>query len=249
MTAFRTLWAGLVSLYDETLTLLSGNLAALALNLPLALVLFLVGLLLTPALPSAEEGATTQWLIALIAWLMPFLPTPGNVALAGLCRVAAGPDAPTFATFRESLRSHWRLALACSLLSVFVMAMLGVNAIFYLTVSSDWLRLATILWLYGMVFWLSMHVYLAPLMVHVSEPRLFDLYRRAAFIALGHFGYTLVLLILLLAIGLASVVFLPVYVLVGTAFVSLVQAHAFREIRIRHGDLVVDADVDEKGRL
>jgi hypothetical protein len=40
-------------------------------------------------------------------------------------------------------------------------------------------------------------------------------------------------------------VFLPVYVLVGTAFVSLVQAHAFREIRRRHGDLVVEVEADE----
>jgi hypothetical protein len=52
----------------------------------------------------------------------------------------------------------------------------------------------------------------------------------------------------LLVIAVAAVVFLPVYVLVGSAFVSLAQAHALREIRRRHGDL--PADVDEGiGRL
>ena len=87
------------------------------------------------------------------------------------------------------------------------------------------------------MFWLSLHIYLVPLLVHVAEPRVFDLYRRAAFVALGHAGYTFVLLVLLLIVTVAAVSFLPVYVLVALAFVSLAQAHALREIRRRHGDL------------
>ena len=41
---------------------------------------------------------------------------------------------------------------------------------------------------------------------------------------------------------------MPVYVLVAPAFISLVQAHALREIRRRHGDLVAETE-EEVSRL
>jgi len=243
MAAFRTLWTALVSFYEETFVLVTGNLAALALNLPIGLALFVI------ALPfvGSEEGST-QWLAVTIAWLLPFLPTPGNVALAGLTKVAAGPDVPRFVEFRTALRAHWRLALRCSLVSLIVIVALVANVYFYAVFGGGWLRLASILWLYGTLFWLSLHIYLVPLLVHVAEPRLFDLYRRSAFIALGHPGYTIMLLVALLTVCLLTVVFLPMYVLVGIAFLSLVQAHALREIRRRHGDLLPETE-EEVSRL
>ncbi len=84
-------------------------------------------------------------------------------------------------------------------------------------------------------------------MVHVAEPSLPNLYKRAAFIALGHPGYSMLLLLVMLAVSFIAVVFLPAYVLIGAAFISLVQAHALREIRRRHGDL--DVEPEEVGSL
>src|SRR5437868_4562811 len=100
MAALRTLWKALVGLYEETLVLVLGNLAALALNLPLGLALLLIGLPFAGT-PDADVG---QWLLVTIAWMMLFLPTPGNVALSGLALVAAGKDVPRFVAFRTSLR-------------------------------------------------------------------------------------------------------------------------------------------------
>jgi uncharacterized membrane protein YesL len=190
--------------------------------------------------PISDEGGP-QLLFVIVAWLLPFLPTPGNVALAGVTRVAASLDAPRFALFPQTLRARWRLALRCCLVSVVVLAALVVNIVFYATMSG-WLRFASILWAYGTLFWLSLHIYLVPLLVHVAEPRLFDLYRRAAFVSLGHPGFTTLLLLSLLIVGFITVVFVPAYVLIGLAFISMVQAHALREIRRRHGDLVVESD-------
>ena len=121
------------------------------------------------ALPfvSSDEGLGTQWLVALIAWLMPFLPTPGNIALAGLTRVAAGPDVPRLLQFRESLRKYWRLSLKATLVSLVVEAALVWNVTFYLTQSSGWVQFVSILWLYAVILWLSLHIYLLPLAVHV----------------------------------------------------------------------------------
>jgi uncharacterized membrane protein YesL len=244
MAALRTVWKALVGLYEETLVLVLGNLAALALNVPIGLVVLLIGL----PFAGTADGGVAQWLLVTIAWMMLFLPTPGNVALSGLALVAAGPDAPRFAQFRTSLRTHWRLALRCLVISLIVLVALMANIYFYAVLSSGWLRFVSIAWLYGTLFWLSLHIYLVPLLVYVNEPRLLDLYRRAAFVALGHPAYTIVLLIVLLLVGLVSVVFLPVYVLITGAFVSLVQAHALREIRRRHGD-VLDEPEEEGSRL
>jgi uncharacterized membrane protein YesL len=242
MGALRTLWAAIVGIYDETFVLVLGNLAALALNLPIGLALFFI------ALPFAgdAEGGGSQSLLIVIAWLLPFLPTPGNVALAGLAYVAAGPNAPRFGAFRDSLRTHWRRSLRALPVSLVILIALVANAYFYVVYSTGWLRFVSILWLYATLFWLSVHIYLVPLLVHVEKPRLLDLYRRAAFVALGHPGYTIVLLVLLLAICLLSVIFVPVYLLLTSALIALAQAQALREIRRRHGDLTVDADAEEE---
>jgi uncharacterized membrane protein YesL len=253
MAALRTLWRALVSVYEETLQLIVGNVAALALNLPLGLVFFLLALPLAPNLvqsdPTAEDNTATQWLAALIAWLIVFLPTPGNVALAGLTQVAAGPDVPRFNQFRQALRTHWNLALRCTVISVVVLAALIWNIVFYLSADLGPLRLISILWMYGALFWLSLHIYLAPLMVHVEQPRLLNLYKRASLVTIGHFGYTVLLLIPLLVLSFVSVLFLPVYVLATGAYISVVQAHALREIRRRHGDLAPEEQEGEVGTL
>ena len=245
MAALRTLWVALVSFYEETLILVFGNFAAIGLNLPIGLVLFLA---ILPFLDASDE-LQAQWLAVIIAWLVPFLPTPGNVALAGLTRVAAGPDVPRFFEFTRALKANWKLAARMSLVSTVLTAVLVGNVYFYAAFGDGWVRLVSIVWLYATVFWLSLHLYLAPLLVHVQQPRAIDLYRRAAFIALGHPLYSIVLLVLILALGFMAVVFLPVYLLLGTTFISLVQSHALREIRRRHGDLVADGEVEEVSRL
>jgi hypothetical protein len=246
MAGFRTIWAALVGIYEETLVLLGGNLAAVALNVPIGVLLLLISL----PFVSTDELPGTQWLIALIAWLITFLPTPGNVALAGVTQVAAGPDIPRLRLFVETLRARWGIAWRCAIVSVVVLVALLWNISFYLNLGSPWSLALALLWVYATVVWLGLHVYLTPLAVHVSEPRVFDLYRRAAFVCLGHAWYTFLLLLLLLIITFASVVFLPVYVLVAQSFVSLAQAHALREIRRRHGDLPTEAEeAEEAGRL
>ncbi len=244
MAAFRTLWTALIGLYEETLILVGGNLASVALNLPIGVLLFLVGLALQP-----DAGqANSAFVVLVVGALVPFLPTPGNIALAALTHAAAGPDVPHFAVFVHALRRRWRLGVACSALSLAIFVALIWNISFYSTLGPGWPLFAVIFWFYATLLWASIHVYVLPLTAHVAEPRLLDLYRRAALIAIGHPGYTLPLLVLLLIVSIAAVAFLPVYVLVAPALVSLVEAHALREIRRRHGDLIVEPE-EEVSRL
>jgi uncharacterized membrane protein YesL len=241
MAALRTMWAAIVSVYDETLTLVGANLLWVLLNLPVVIVLVALGVLL----PGVSEAGGAQTLLIAIAWLLLLLPTPASVALGGVARVAAGPDAPRIGAFWAALRTHWRIACICSVISIVVSAALVWNILFYVSVDSM-LRFVSILWLYGLVFWLSMHVYLVPLLLHVAEPRVVDLYRRAALIALGHPIYTLLLLVAIAVVGLISIIFLPAYLLVGGAFAAMVRAHAFREIRRRHGELPLEGDAPDE---
>ena len=252
MAAFRTLWTAFVGLYDDILPLLGGNLAALVANLPIGLALVVVALPFATTGPDAGSGADTSnpipWLIALSALVVLFLPTPGNLAQAYLSRIAAGPDVARLSQFRYALQRYWRLGLRCTAVSLVVLVALVWNINFYLTVGSDWVRFVSVLWLYATLFWLGVHLYLPSLAVHVSEPRVFDLYRRAAFICLGHLGYSMLLLVAVLTAAIVSVAFVPLYLLVAGALISLCQAHALREVRRRHGDLLAEPD-EEISRL
>jgi uncharacterized membrane protein YesL len=240
MPALRVLWLALVSLYDETIALVVGNLLWLAFNLPVFLLLAALGL------PFTDSGSV-GWLVVGLAWLLLLLPTPAGVALGALAREAAGPDVPRRTAFWDGLRARWRLGLACGLVSLLVTLAIAFNIAFYATRTEGLLRLTTILWLYGLWFWLGMHIYLVPLLHHVQEPRLLDLYRRAALITLGQAVPTLLLVLVLLLVGALAIVLLPAYVLVAAAFVAVAQAHAFREVRRRLGDLSV-AEADQEKR-
>jgi uncharacterized membrane protein YesL len=239
MAAPRTLWLALVGLYEETATLVLANLAWVLASLPLVLAL---ALLLVPFANSIPGTTGPEWVLVLIAWTILFMPTPAGTALAQVASVAAGPDVPKIGMFWEALRTKWRMSLVCFVISLLVACALLANVYFYAFVSSGPIRFFAIVWLYGALFWFSMHVYLVPLLVHVAEPRILDIYRRAALIAIGHPIFTLLVLFELLIIGSLALIFLPAYVLVGPAYLAMIQAHAFREIRRRHGDIVAEPD-------
>lgn len=240
MAAPRALWLALVGLYEETATLVLANLAWVATNVPVFLVLAAI------AVPFAGllSGSGPEWVLVLIAWLLLFMPNPSSIALAAVASVAAGPDVPKVGLFWSTLRARWRIGLVCFVISLGVAIALLANVYFYAIFTDGLVRFATILWLYGVLFWFSLHVYLVPLLAHVAEPRILDIYRRAALIALGHPVLTLMLLLELVVIGTLCLVFIPAYALVGPAYLAMVQAHAFREIRRRHGDLVEEVEED-----
>ena len=244
MPALRVLWHALLSLYDETVTLVTANLLWVGLTLPVYLLLVVLGV---PFADLAGTDSLAGWLLVGLALLLVLLPTPAGVGLGAVARQAAGPDAPRTRLFWDALRARWRLGLACFGVSLVLTAAILFNIGFYLTHTDGWLRLAAILWLYGLAFWLALHVYLMPLVHHLQQPRLLDLYRRAALITLGHPGQSLLLVLVLLGIGLASIVVLPAYVLVAPAYVALAQAHALREVRRRHGDLALESDSEGGG--
>ena len=238
MPAPRVLWRALVSLWDESLAFLGANVLWFLCNLPFALVLVLVLVPVATAPGGADPAAGTAPPLVLAAWLLLFLPTPGSVGLGAVAEVGAGLDAPrTRLLFWPAVRAHWRPATVMFVVSLIGTAVLLVNMYFYALSSSPWLRIASILWLYALLFWLGMQLYLVPLLLHLPDARLLDVYRRAALITLGHPISTLVLVIAVVIVGILCVILLPAYFLVAGSLVGLISAHAFRAIRRKLGEL------------
>jgi hypothetical protein len=155
---FRVLWAALVGLYDEMITLLRGNLAWFALSVPFYVLLLLALVPWAGAPATAREGESFVWPFVLAGWLLLLLPTPGSVGLGELARVTAGRESPAFFMFGQAARRHWRLAVGMFAVGFLVLAVLSANVVFYATVAEGWIKLASIVWLYGLVFWLGMQI-------------------------------------------------------------------------------------------
>jgi hypothetical protein len=96
------------------------------------------------------------------------------------------------------------------------------------------------LWLWAAVLWLSVNLLVVPLSLHLENLGLMVIYRRALVLVTAYPWFWLVLLVAVLLGSALSVVALPLYLFVGGALLSLVQAHAFRSLRIALGDLTED---------
>lgn len=233
----RVLWSALVALWDETIILIGANLVWTALAIPLYLAMF-IALQAVGAFASGSGDATwIGWTALVPALLLPQLPTPGGVGLGAMAQVATGGEVPRFSHFRAALRREWRRSLLLWLIGFVVAALLGGNAVFYATILTGWPRLATILWAYGLLFWLALQVYLVPLLLHLPEPRLADLYRRAALLTLAHPFFTATLAVALLLVAVLGLVVPIAYPLVVGAYAALVHQAALRHLRRLHGDL------------
>jgi uncharacterized membrane protein YesL len=230
------LWAATVGLFDETSVLVRGNLAWVALTLPLYLVVLLI---LLPFAAGAGDSETNApgWPFVVSAWLVAIMPTPGGYGLARLARAAAAGDAPRFQELTHDPRSSLTRGTGLFLVSTLGCVLVAANGVFYLSASNEWVKLVAILWLYAGLFWIALQTYLLPLALYVERPRVPDLYRRAAVLTIAHPMFSILIGLMLSALALVSALALPVYLLLTGAFVALARAHAFRLVRRQLGDL------------
>lgn len=234
LTALAVLRAALTGLYDESLLLLRANLLWLLVNLPL---LILGAVAVAPWWVPSAPGATIDAApLLLLLVLFHLLPSPGQMGMSGLALVIARRDSPALAVFWETLRGRGRQCAQITLVGWGGFLVLAGNAAFYLAVLEGPWRLAAAIWGYAVLFWLALHLYLLPLLHHVREPRLLDLYRRAAALALAQPLFTVTLLAFAAIMAVLGIALPPLYVLGTGAFVSLLQAYAFRDLCRRYGD-------------
>jgi hypothetical protein len=159
-----------------------GNLVAMLLSLPIVLALIVVAFVVH-SLSVVPLG---------IAVLVGVLPNPACLGLQTIARELARGQAPEFAEQWQAFRAHWRVGLRMWLIASAITVALGLNAAFY---AAQALRPASALhavagplflvWALLLLFWLGIHLYVAPLLLAQTEPRALLAYRNAAVMMLS----------------------------------------------------------------
>lgn len=227
----RVLWRALVTLYDDFLPSVRANLTWLVAAIPWTFATWTLLLLVAPA---SDEASPPIWPAFLAALLALLLPTPGALVPAILSHRLAQPVEETGASPDPKFAATWRRALSLATVGYLVLVLLAGNLLFYTVVLGGWWGLVGILWGYALILWVSMHLYVAPLAVHLERPRLIDLYRQAAMLSLAHPLFTLTLTAASAVLSAAMLVLTPVAVLFGATYLSLLRHLALQTLVARH---------------
>lgn len=241
LNPFRALGKAVRDLLDDFLLLIACNMIWSLMCAPIwVFALFLLG-----------EGAGP---LAIIFALLGAL--PAGPATAGLFYVAArlaDGRASKVGDFFAGMRAYARPAWAIVGVGTVGLTLIFYNLAFYLTVANLFGAIMLGLWLYGLIFWLSLLFYAPALMVLQEQPDLRAVARNAFFMAMGRPIFTFVslaLLVVLLVLSLYLV--LPVF-LVTVAYFALWSIHAARllieDARRRREDAAPAAPaLEERGR-
>lgn len=183
---------------------------------------------LLPSLPFFLVGTINLTSVALAAVLA--LPLP--IVSAALCyvtnQVSRGriPDLGMFAT---GLRRYWAKGLLVAFVNVLAVVAFLVNLRFYGTVlQGAWTTVVVAVWLVASVYWLLVQIYWFPMILELESERVWLGLRNSLALVLVSPGFTLLLGLILVVVGVVLVVTsLPAVVFMGSFFL-LVANHATR---------------------
>ena len=164
-------------------------------------------------------------------WLMPLLAIPAGPATAGLANVARRSARELHVNrsfFFDGLRTYWRQALALSAISMGGLSLLLLNLLFYLTRMSGLLQMVAILWLYLIILWMSMQVYLYPVLVGLEEPSVWAALRTSLVLVLANPLFSIILVLLAILLTGISIVLAILLLFAWPALVVLLGEHALK---------------------
>ena len=167
LTGFQVLWRALIHFWDESLLMIRVNLTWFVVSLPLYLLTVLVcGLFIPPVDPEVGENI---WPWVFGAFILVAIPGPTSAGVYAVANHVANEETPDFALFWRAIKLLWKKALLVYLIGAGVLGGLIFNTSFYTQVSGL-LQAVAILWLYGIIYWLSLQAYLMPLLVQAAIP-------------------------------------------------------------------------------
>jgi uncharacterized membrane protein YesL len=168
LTGFRVLWRALIHFWDESLLMIRTNLTWFVISLPLYLLTVLVCGIFIPSLdPEAGENI---WPWVMSAFILVTIPGPTSAGVYAIANYVANEETPDFSLFWRAIKVLWKKALVIYLIGAGVLGGLIFNTSFYMQVSTGLLQAVAILWLYGIIYWLTMQAYLMPLLVAAAFP-------------------------------------------------------------------------------
>lgn len=217
MRAFLVAWRALVSFYSEMFFLVSTNLIWWVTGGIFVLVMAILG---WPLLV-----ANGPW------WLAPILSIPAGPATAALAVVTrrVARDIHVDRSFYwDGLRTYWKQALAISAIGMAGLSLLLLNLLFYVGQRNALLQALSFLWLYIIVFWLSMQIYVYPILVSLEKPTVLGAIKTAALAAFANPLFTLLLFVIAIALTALSVVLAILVLLAWPAVMVLLGEHSLR---------------------
>jgi hypothetical protein len=167
LTGFRVLWRGLVHFWDESLLMMRANVTWFVVSLPLYLLTVLVCGFFLPPVDAESEGSFWPWVMS--AFVMVMIPQPASAGVYTIANFVVNEETPDFSIFWRGLKLLWKRALIMYLIGAGVLGGLIFNTSFYTQVSGL-LQAVAILWLYAIIYWLTLQAYLMPLLVAAAIP-------------------------------------------------------------------------------
>lgn len=218
--ALSIAWRGVADSYNELFPIVGMNLIWFGLNILLALlfspVLYLaVGFGVPPELAS----------IALLILIM-IAPNPAAAGIHNYANQLVKEELVDFSLVWEGLRRYWAKALLLFTIGVLGLAMLVANAAFYLSNESQILKIVGVIWIYALYLWLSLQIYLLPLLVEQEVKSLKIVYRNAALLAIDNPLVTFTLFVLFLVLTGVSLALPILITLVAGSLIGVIQHRA-----------------------
>jgi len=190
----------------------------------ISLPLLLLAVPLAALLGSPRLGPTV------LVLLVGALPFPLAAGLQNLCyKMAKGERFDLWAYHWSGLRQFARAAVGPWLVGMLGTVVLASNVVFYGRMGASPMRFVAVLWAYGLLFWLAIHVYVYPLLFRQDELSVPRLYRNAFLIVIGRPLFSLTVLVLwLLTLALGAFTFLAAFG--GLALSAAIQQNAAAQV-------------------
>jgi uncharacterized membrane protein YesL len=224
MRAFKVAWKALVAYYNELFFMVGMSVIWWITGG------FFVGLLVLLGYPLFV--ANGPW------WIAPIIAIPAGPAIAAMAVVARRVAREVHVDrsyYFAGFRMFWRKALALSAIGMGVLALLLLNLMFYITQASGLLQALAFLWLYLIIFWLGMGMYVFPILVGMENPTVLGALKTSALAAFANPLFTLLLMVIAIALTALSVVLAILIILAWPAVMVLLGEQSIRLFLERAG--------------
>ncbi|MYB77314.1 MAG: DUF624 domain-containing protein [Chloroflexi bacterium] len=183
--------------YFEFFTVIRGNILWAILCLPYVLYSYVALLpLLTDSAETAQDTPPIflgiSYMIASLVLLA--LAGPATAAIYDFAAKNLAGEAVSMQSYVQSFRTHFIRGYLVAALDLLILAALVLNTWFYLTADIPQLmRILSILFFWGIVFWVAIQPYLFSVMIRL-ETSVLQTFRNAVLLALDNLGVTISLI-------------------------------------------------------
>lgn len=224
MRAFVVAWRAIIALYNELFFLLGIN-----------LLWWVTGGIFVAA------AALWGWSLLSLGgpwWIAPLvaLPAgPATAALAVVTRRCARELHVDRSYYFLGLKTFWRQALALSAIGTVGLTLFGLNLIFYFAQQNPLLQALAVLWAYLSLLWLSVQLYVYPILVSMERPAVLAALRLGVAAALANPLFSFMLIAIAGALTVLSILLPILLPLVWPALISLLGVQSLRLFLQRAG--------------